>query len=71
MCFFISCFISPHRNVFGDYCEIHVRYHTNEKQRCVEQKGSGNSRSKCLQATTHSRAKTMTQTLTKHKDKQT
>jgi len=33
-------------------------------------KGSGNPRSKCLQATTHTRAKTMTQTLTKHRDKQ-
>jgi len=33
-------------------------------------KGSGNLRSKCLQALTHSKAKTMTQTLTKHKDKQ-
>ena len=33
-------------------------------------KDSGNLRSKCLQATTHSRAKTMTQTLAKHKDKQ-
>jgi len=32
-------------------------------------KDSGNPRFKCLQATTHSRAKTMTQTLTKHKDK--
>jgi len=33
-------------------------------------KGSGSPRSKCLQATTHSRIKTMTQTLTKHRDKQ-
>jgi len=33
-------------------------------------KGSGNFRSKCLQATTHTRAETMTQTLAKHKDKQ-
>ena len=33
-------------------------------------KGSGNPRSKCLQATTHTRAETMTQTLTKHRDKQ-
>jgi len=41
-----------------------------KKQRCVEQKGSGNLRSKCLQTTTHTRVKTMTQTLTKHKDKQ-
>ena len=33
-------------------------------------KGSGNPKSKCLQATTHTRAKTMTQTLaTKHRDK--
>jgi len=41
-----------------------------KKQRCVEQKGSGNPTSKCLQATTHTRVKTMTQTPTKHKDKQ-
>jgi len=33
-------------------------------------KGSGNPGSKCLQATTHKRIKTMTQTLTKHRDKQ-
>jgi len=33
-------------------------------------KGSGNPKSKCLQATAHTRAKTMTQTLTKHRDKQ-
>jgi len=51
--------------------KYHVRYHTNEKQRCVEQKvRSGNPRSKCLQATTHTKAKTMTQTLAKNRDKQ-
>ena len=33
-------------------------------------KGSGNPKSKCLQAKTYTRAKTMTQTLTKHRDKQ-
>jgi len=33
-------------------------------------KDSGNPRSKCLQATTHTRAKQMTQKLAKHKDKQ-
>jgi len=51
-------------------CEMLVRNHTNEKTKMCGAKGSGNPRFKCLQATTHTRAKTMTQTLTKHRDKQ-
>jgi len=41
-----------------------------KKTKICGTKDSGNPRSKFLQATTHTRAKTMIQTLTKHRDKQ-
>ena len=51
-------------------CEIPRSISHQWKTKMCRAKDSGNLRSKCIKATTYTRAKTMTQTLAKHRDKQ-